>query len=509
MLAALVGTSSVLAQTTPVVSIDTSTAIVIEGETAHFQVSVSSGRIDEPLVVNLRVSTSYGYQYGVRGGHATVTVPPSGSGMATLSLQTEGDSVAEPHGSVTVIVLAGDGYTVGSPNAATSIICDDDGSYEHDGDGDEPDEDEPDDDDGPDSGEPEGPEPPVAGFAHDAHCTDGLCYARTGDLVTFQDMSTGGSIVSRDWDFGYDTWTRWSARRVRHAWTEPGFYEVRLSVGNDGGDSTDSQVFMVQASDPAGTCAPDDTTLCLLDSRYSVRASWSTADGETGEAQVVRAGTDETGLFWFFEPSNWEVLIKVLDGTGLNAHVWVYGASTTDVGYVVSVTDTVTATVREYRNEQGHAAPAITDAAAFSVGPSIHSSRSRVAGITAAELPVTGACQANSETLCLQDGRFELTVDWSTLADERGAGRTARPRTEDSGLFWYFGPLNWEMLVKIVDGTTMNGHFWLRLASATDVGFELMVRDTVTGVVKSYTKEAGAPARAIVDVGAFPDTLEP
>jgi len=65
------------------------------------------------------------------------------------------------------------------------------------------------------------------------------------------------------------------------------------------------------------------------------------------------------------------------------------------------------------------------------------------------------------------------------------------------------------MLVKVVDGTTMNGHSWLRVASATDVGFELMVRDTVTGVVKSYTKEAGAPARAIVDVGAFPDTLEP
>ena len=504
MLAALVGTSSVLAQTTPVVSIDTSTAIVIEGETAHFQVSVSSGRSDEPLVVNLRVSTSYGYQYGVQGGHATVTVPPSGSGMATFSLQTEGDSVAEPHGSVTVIVVAGDGYTVGSPNAATSIICDDDGSYEHDGD-----EDEPGDDDGPDSGEPGDAEPPVARFMHNANCADGLCHARTGESIIFWDTSTGGAAAGRNWDFGYDTWTRWRAPRVRHAWTEPGFYEVSLSVENDAGESGHSQMFLVQASDPAGTCLPDDETLCLLDSRYSVRASWWTADGETGSASVVHAGTDETGLFWFFEPSNWEVLIKVLDGTGLNAHVWVYGASTTDVGYVISVTDTVTRATREYRNEPGHAAPAITDAAAFRVGPSIDSSRARTQGITAAELPVAGACQANSETLCLQDGRFELTVDWSTLTDERGTGRTARPRTEDSGLFWYFGPLNWEMLVKVVDGTTMNGHFWLCVASATDVGFDLTVRDTVTGVVKSYTKEAGAPARAIMDVGAFPDTLEP
>jgi len=92
---------------------------------------------------------------------------------------------------------------------------------------------------------------------------------------------------------------------------------------------------------------------------------------------------------------------------------------------------------------------------------------------------------------------LQLIDTTSTSVDsEWKAGRTARPRTEDSGLFWYFGPLNWEMLVKVVDGTTMNGHFWLRVASATDVGFELMVRDTVTGVVKSYTKEAGAPAQA-------------
>lgn len=489
----------------PVVSVETSTPIIIEGEVARFQVTASAHQIDAPLVVNLHVSTSYGSKYGVRGGHATITVPQSGSEVATYSLQTLADSVAEPFGSVTVTVLAGDGYTVGSSDEATTVICDDDGSDDDAGEEGEP----GDDDDGPDSGEPGDAEPPVARFMHNANCADGLCHARTGESIIFWDTSTGGAAAGRNWDFGYDTWTRWSARRVRHAWTEPGFYEVSLSVENDAGESGHSQMFLVQASDPAGTCLPDDETLCLLDSRYSVRASWWTADGETGSASVVHAGTNETGLFWFFEPSNWEVLIKVLDGAGLNAHVWVYGASTTDVGYVISVTDTVTEVVREYRNEPGHAAPAITDAAAFRVGPSIDSSRARTQGITAAELPVAGACQANSETLCLQDGRFELTVDWWTLDDERGAGRTARPRTEDSGVFWYFGPLNWEMLVKVVDGTTMNSHFWLCVASATDVGFDLTVRDTVTGMVKSYTKEAGAPARAIMDVGAFPDTLEP
>lgn len=515
MLAALVSASSVFAQATPVVSVEASRNFITEGEPALFQVEASLHRVGEPLVVNLYVSGNG--DFGVPEGPATVTIS-RWSNEGTYTLQTEADSVSEPFGSVTVTVLAGDGYTVGSSGEATTVICDDDpfappADDDDDGDdGNEADDDnEPDDDDGnePDSSDPEDAESPLADFVHNAKCIDGLCYARTGEAIVFEDTSTGGAADRRNWDFGYDTWTSWSARRVRHAWTEPGFNEVSLSVENDAGESGHSQMFMVQASDPAGACTPDDETLCLLDSRYSVRASWWTADGETGSASVVHAGTNETGLFWFFEPSNWEVLIKVLDGAGLNAHVWVYGASTTDVGYVISVTDTVTEVVREYRNEPGHAAPAITDAAAFRVGPSIDSSQSRAPGITAAELPVTDACQANSETLCLQDGRFELTVDWWTPDDERGAGRTARPRTEDSGLFWYFGPLNWEMLVKVVDGTTMNGHFWLCVASATDVGFDLTVRDTVTGMVKSYTKEAGAPARAIMDVGAFPETLEP
>ena len=46
-------------------------------------------------------------------------------------------------------------------------------------------------------------------------------------------------------------------------------------------------------------------------------------------------------------------------------HVWVYGASTTDLGYAIRVTDTVTGVVKEYGNEPGQPAPAITDAAAF------------------------------------------------------------------------------------------------------------------------------------------------
>ena len=92
---------------------------------------------------------------------------------------------------------------------------------------------------------------------------------------------------------------------------------------------------------------------------------WLTDDGGSGLGRVVHAGTNDSGLFWFFGRPNWEVLVKVLDGCALNGHVWVFGASTTDVGYSILVTDTVTGLVKEYRNPPGQPAAAITDSMAF------------------------------------------------------------------------------------------------------------------------------------------------
>ena len=116
---------------------------------------------------------------------------------------------------------------------------------------------------------------------------------------------------------------------------------------------------------PVGTCEPDTETRCLQELRYQVRATWWTKDGGRGPAQVVDAGTNDSGLFWFFDRDNWEILVKVLDGCSTNGHYWVFGAATTDLGYRITVTDTVTGRVRVYRHEPGVPAPAITDSTAF------------------------------------------------------------------------------------------------------------------------------------------------
>ncbi len=119
----------------------------------------------------------------------------------------------------------------------------------------------------------------------------------------------------------------------------------------------------------------------------------------------------------------------------------------------------------------------------------------------------SGTCVESSTVLCLQEDRYEVTLEF-TANDDTQSARVARPRTSDSGLFYFFEPNNWEMLLKVLDGCGVNEHHWVFAASATDVGLNLTVRDTTSGESKTYTKDPGEPAPAITDVGAFPNACE-
>ncbi len=213
---------------------------------------------------------------------------------------------------------------------------------------------------GPNDGRGSGP--PKAVIVGTTECEENLCSTRTGVPVVLEDKSTG-TVRSRIWEFGDGARAR--SRTVIHAWSAPGFYEVTLQVSDGEAESTAFLTFLVEAADPAGTCQPDASTLCLQYSRFAVSVDWWTAAGRTGAASVVRVGSNESGLFWFFDPDSWEVLISVLEGCALNGHAWVFGASASDLGYTIRVTDTVTGLTKDYRNEPGRPAPAITDQTAF------------------------------------------------------------------------------------------------------------------------------------------------
>lgn len=123
--------------------------------------------------------------------------------------------------------------------------------------------------------------------------------------------------------------------------------------------------------------------------------------------------------------------------------------------------------------------------------------------LAAQELPAASACTPSPTALCLAGGRFRVEVDW-TAGGTAGAGRVVPVGSDDSGLFWFFDPANWEMLVKVLDGCAVNGHRWVFAAATTNVAFSLRARDEVTGTAWRFDHAGGEPAPAITDTAAFP-----
>ncbi|MFL6201207.1 MAG: choice-of-anchor Q domain-containing protein [Thermoanaerobaculia bacterium] len=97
------------------------------------------------------------------------------------------------------------------------------------------------------------------------------------------------------------------------------------------------------------SCEPDAETLCIGGggigggNRFRITVRW-TAQGRSGTGKAVPLALD-TGAFWFFDPANLELTVKVLDGCGVNGRVWVFLTGLTDVGVEVRVEDTATSSI--------------------------------------------------------------------------------------------------------------------------------------------------------------------
>lgn len=102
------------------------------------------------------------------------------------------------------------------------------------------------------------------------------------------------------------------------------------------------------------------------DGRFTASVEWTTADQKGSGSAVPADGTaTDSALFWFFEPANWELMVKVLDGCAVNDHYWVLGAASTDVSHTLRIADSKTGTVWENTNPGGKLTPAFADVEAF------------------------------------------------------------------------------------------------------------------------------------------------
>ena len=244
-------------------------------------------------------------------------------------------------------------------------------------------------------------------------------------------------------------------------------------------------------------CGASETVLCLQGGRFRVETTWKKPDGTSGPGHAS-ALTGDSGTFWFFDSSNVEMVVKTLNGCGVDQRYWVFAGGLTNVEVIMTVTDTQTGDVKTYLNPQGTAFAPILDTQAFATcssaallagDPEAPSARTPRGRREAAQSP--GApCVPGATALCLEGGRFRVETAWTTADGQTGSGQ-AHALSGDSGYFWFFDPGNVEMLVKVLNGCSIDAKHWVFAGGLTNVRVVLTVTDTLNGVVRTYTNPAG------------------
>ncbi len=168
-------------------------------------------------------------------------------------------------------------------------------------------------------------------------------------LVQFTD-TTSPTPTSWSWNFGDPASGDANTSTVQnptHVYTAAGVYPVALTVS--GGGTITNPVSVIAGP---GSCAQGPAYLCLQGGRFQVNAIWTKTDGTSGAANAVKV-TDDSGYFWFFDAGNIEMVVKVLNGCGLNNAYWVFAAGLTNVQVDWRTVDTNTGIVYPQTNPQG------------------------------------------------------------------------------------------------------------------------------------------------------------
>jgi hypothetical protein len=127
----------------------------------------------------------------------------------------------------------------------------------------------------------------------------------------------------------------------------------------------------------------------------------------------------------------------------------------------------------------------------------------------------TGPCVPDAATLCIDDRsgdrRFRVQSTFNTVG---GGGRAGGGSpiglsglgVTHGGLFWFFGSDNPEILIKVLNACAVNQKFWVFFSATTNVGFTVMVTDTQTGHLVTFSNPDQNPAAPVQDTGALPCT---
>jgi photosystem II stability/assembly factor-like uncharacterized protein len=262
-----------------------------------------------------------------------------------------------------------------------------------------------------------------------------------------------------------------STGKYLHAGTYQGVFDIEIA-----------------APQPLAPCAPVADHLCLFGSRFRIGLAATDPRSGIGFTALGVPGDDRSGYFSFptltGDPTFPEVFVKMVDATSLpGGGFLVFHGSMTSAPYTLTVTDTTTGLVREYRGENfcGGA-----DVIGF-LPPSPWDYLEAASPLGASE----ALLHASAPELALLSGRFRITLTARNLATDTEAAGVAIPQADRFGSFSlpaFTGDPNLpEVFVKMIDAT--GGAFLFFHSGLTSLPYTLTVVDTVTGTGRTYAND--------------------
>jgi hypothetical protein len=263
-----------------------------------------------------------------------------------------------------------------------------------------------------------------------------------------------------------------------------------------GADDVAGVRFLYGPTVKAGACRSSSTALCL-GRRFLVTLSWlNQFDGSSGVGRAIPR-TAVTGFFSFGDPNNVELLVKILDFGTVNK---LFYGELTNLQFTLTVTDTETGDVKTYGNTPGDCGGIDQSAFAGSSAGSV-AAASAAAGAPASgrggllafpraalRSPAGGRCRGDRNTLCLLNGRFSVTVDWSNPGNGEGGAAVAAPLSNLVGTFYFDDPSNVELMTKLIAFPDRIAFFY---GALSDLPYTIHVTDNSTGTTKDYASTAG------------------
>ena len=378
----------------------------------------------------------------------------------------------------------------------------------------------------PEPGEPPPPPPPPPPGSRPA--------APTG----LQVMPTGSNSVKLTWldesdnEEGFDVHarlqgSRWGTVERLPANTESadidglesgGRYDFRVRAHNRNGGRNGNAVTIVLPTVKHAECEPSAAQI-TFEHGYTVSMCIEYQEGGVGpfltkQAEDFGLDSRESGLLYFFDRDNAEVLVKVLDACKNNGYRWVFVAPVTTLAFNLRV-DEVGSDRPPWTHKNprgGQTATTKSDNRAFPCEPpgSSTASQGDAGGILGVELvdagfpsssvsvsskpdaspvlapvavaqPISGGEGTNCVPKPVVTLRGGYTVNMCIeYLDNDGEPVVAEAKdydldSEQSAILYFFNRDNAEVLIKVLDGCASNDHRWVFVAPVTTLAFNLTV----------------------------------